>query len=172
VSTAQSAGIAATPFGGDAIVAWPTANECYVERVMTSTTGTGSKQPFACNSPRLASDGVSETSLVYEAGGGVQLGTITMDQLAAATSTVAANATSPRAVFDGTLTWISYVDAAGEIEVGFLGANGLVSTTISGGLQPHANAYELAMIGGAVWVVGVDANGFAGYKLCADQVPN
>jgi len=171
VTTAQSTGIAATPFGSDALAVWGTTSRCYIERIMTTATGTESFQSFPCSAPRLASDQVASTSLVYEATDGVRLATITNDQLPGLTSLVAAGAKAPRALYDGTRTWISYVDSAGDVEVGFLDGGAFVSTTLSG-TQPQETGYELAMIGSAPWIVAVDDSGFAGYELCAGQVAN
>lgn len=173
VSTGQSTGIAAIPLGNEAIVAWSTATDCYVEQVMTSVTGNGSTQAFPCQGARLASDQVATTTLAFEASDGVRLGSIAGDQLDSATSLIAPGATSPRIVFDGTRTWISYVSSSGDVVVGFMdpGSGQLVITTLAG-TQPKATAYELALIGGAPWIVSVDAAGYAGYKLCVADVPN
>jgi hypothetical protein len=171
VTTSQSIGINAIAVGGDVLAAWSTASECYVEQIVSSANGTGSMQSYPCNAARLLTDGAN-AAVVFESTDGVHLASIAGDQLAAASRLLAPGATAPRALFDGAATWVSYLDSAGDVHVGFFDAAGNVVETNLAGPRPTSTAYELALIGGAPWIVDVDASGFAGYKICAVTVPN
>jgi hypothetical protein len=167
VTTPQSTGIAATPLGNEALVAWSTADQCYVERLTTGAMGVGSSQAWSCAAPRLANDMTTTMSkVVFEAPDGVRLGSIADDQLDGATTLLAAGATSPRISYDGAQYWISYLDATGTITVGTLQSDGSVLTTQLAGTMPQHDAYELAIINGTPWIYSVDGNGTAGHALC------
>jgi len=171
VTTPQTTFVAATPLGSEALVAWSTADQCYVERLTNLATGFGSSQPWSCSALRLANDMTTTMSkIVFEATDGVRLGTIASDQLDGSTTLVAAGATSPRIAFDGTQYWISYLDASGTITAGTLQSDGTVMTTQVSGTSPQHDAYELAIVGGAPWIYSVDTTGTAASKLCL--VPN
>jgi hypothetical protein len=167
VTSPQSTGIAATPLGNEALVAWSTADECYIERLTTGATGFGSSQAWSCNAPRLANDMTTvDSKIVFEAADGVRLGTIADDQLAGSTTLLAAGATSPRISFDGTSYWIAYLDASGTLVAGTLQSDGSVLTTPVAGITPQHDAYELAIIGGAPWTYSIDPSGTTAHKLC------
>jgi len=70
-------------------------------------------------------------------------------------------------VFDGSRYWVSYIDARGDIVVGYLdGSNHLVSMALIGP-KPARDAYELVMVDNHPWVFSVDpANGYMAHRMC------
>jgi hypothetical protein len=71
-------------------------------------------------------------------------------------------------VFDGTNFWVSYLDARGDIVVGFLDANRQPITMALGAPRPERLGYELAMIDGSPWVISVDDGGYNAYRMCVE----
>jgi len=70
-------------------------------------------------------------------------------------------------VFDGSRYWVSYIDARGDVVVGYLDANNqLISMGIVGGKPAH-DAYELVMVDDHPWIFTTDpTNGYMAHRLC------
>ena len=169
ITTAQPVtGLTATPFAGDALVAWSTATTCSLAQLADLTPGPVSQVAAPCATPRLAADPASGTeALVYTEGDAVLLRYFAGNQLARAPEVLRSQARAPRVAFDGTRYWVSYIDIRGDVVAGFVDHGGnLVSTALTG-TQPQADAYELVMLSGAPWVVSLDANGYSAQELCA-----
>ncbi len=168
-SVARSVPVSMTsaPYGGDAIVAWSTTNECHLQRVAS---GVESMRPYPCLDSRLAVDYASGGGwMVYEAGEGLMLGRISVgnhNQIANQIELVR-NGRAPRIAFDGQRYWVSYLDARNDVVVGFLDDNGALDWTWIDGTQPADGAYDLAVIAGVPWVYAMDGRGVSATRLCA-----
>lgn len=167
VTTDQSTGIAATPIGHEALVAWSTmSGSCHVERVMDDADGVGSSQTWECKAPRLAYDAASTTStLLFEVDDGIHLASIANDTLSSGSMLAVAGARSPRILNDGTRTWIAYLDTAGDLQVGTFGFDGAIQT-IDTSVRPTHDAFELAIVDGELWVYAINAGHYEATHVC------
>jgi hypothetical protein len=159
VATASSTELAAIAAGDEAMIAWPAGDACFVERVQSIATGTGSSEVGACRAPRLASiDG--GVALAFERPDGVYLAVADTTELHPAQAVlVAAGAQAPRIVASGGQYWLSYIDAGGNVVVQ------LGDHTLALGA---AIAHELAVFGGAPRELAIDASGLSVTALCAE----
>ena len=151
---------------GDTLVAWSSHKECQVERLIAEEWWTA---PQPCESPRFASIGDGRAELFFESLGRVGHYTIAggTDPLKGATF-FPEPGTSPRAVFDGTRTWLTYLDVHGQVLAGFLDDNGgFVHTAID--QTPAHDAYELAIVDGAPWVFATNGTGYFAYEMCVTE---
>lgn len=159
-------GMTTTAYGNDAMVAWTTASGCNLQRVASNI---HSEQDFPCTNARLAVDyGDRSGQLVYEDGGDILLSNIEVSSHNEIANQLflAPGGKAPRITFDGTRYWVSYTNIHNDVVVGYLDdQNNLVSTAIEG-MRPMADAYELAFVNDAVWVYGLDENGFNASKMC------
>ncbi len=73
-------------------------------------------------------------------------------------------------MYDGERFWISYLDARGDVVVGFLDEHNKPITMSLGAPQPERAGYELVMIDGASTVFSVDDKGYTAYSMCVDSV--
>jgi hypothetical protein len=153
--------------GRDAFLAWSGADRTCHWAQMSS--GRHSYRDFGCDDVRMAinPEAVREHSmLVYAEDGSVYRTNLESDLTIK--QTIAAHGTSPRVVFDGTYYWTSYLNIHGDVVVGFVDDNGTLHSRALEGTRPdHAEAYDLAVFGGGVWIVGVDGNGFGAQRICA-----
>ena len=159
-------GMDAISFGQDALVAWSTDSGCMVQEVAFTKTATGLT---SCRSPRLAAGYGNRAELAYVGAGGVQVGDLYMSGATAIASThaIGHDSTSPRIAFDGQRYWMTYIDARGDVVVGYLTADN--SSLISMALEdvsPQADAYELTIVDGQPMVFSADANGYAAHAIC------
>lgn len=155
------------PYGTDAVLAWSTDNDCNLSRLAA---GTHSVQPFACRNAKLAMNFNDRSGeLVFERGDGITLSDIRINSHGEIANEIPiiSNGQSPRITFDGELYWISYLNEHGDIVVGYLDEDySLVSTALEF-TRPAHDAYELAVIDGAVWLYSLDGEtGFGAHKLC------
>ncbi len=159
-------GMTSTAYGNDAMVAWTTSTGCNLQRVASNI---HSEQSFKCTNARVAADyGARAGQLIYEEGEDLMLSNIVVSSHneIANQMFLAPRAKAPRITFDGTRYWVSYVNDHSDVVVGYLDENNnLVSTAIEG-MRPMQDAYELAVVNGAVWVFGLDDTGFNASKLC------
>ena len=73
-------------------------------------------------------------------------------------------------MFDGDRYWISYLNARGEVTVGYLDDDRHIVSMGLTGVQPMAQAYDLAVIDGAVWVYALDGiSGYTGTQMCLER---
>jgi hypothetical protein len=151
---------------GDTVVAWSSRNECQVERLLAQEWQT---TPEPCASPHFASVGGGRAELFFESLGRVGQYNVTgaAGDLKGATFFPELG-TSPRAVFDGTRTWLSYLDVHGQVLAGFLDeSGGFVHTAID--QTPTHDAYELAIVDGAPWVFTANETGYYAYEMCVTE---
>ena len=172
-TTSGITGLTATQLGSAMLLGWSTASECdlgVVYGVNTTDPGHVSTASYPCRSPRLAANTQDLTaSLVFEAPDGIRLMHVSHMQMGGGSQLLRPQATSPRVLFDGTRTWVSFVDLRGDVAVGFIvGDNQYVSTSLPG-VQPGHDGYELVMFDGAPWVVALDASGYTAHRLCVAQ---
>ncbi len=165
---ARTIGMDAAQIGGDSgdtIVAWSDVGSCNIENVLANTTRT---TPRACASPYLAPMEGANTTLVFEAGAG-EIGRYELRGEPGDFKTFAVLpylGTSPRATYDGTRLWMSFIDSNGNLVAGFLDDRGtFVGQEIDE--QPGHDSYQLEMVDGAPWVFTVNATGFFAYEMCA-----
>jgi hypothetical protein len=167
VSSAHATELAITAAGREAMIAWPTTDACYIERVIDPANGTGWIDPVACPSPRLASTGRdADVALVYEGTEGVYLARATVADLHATAATlVAPGARAPRIAADGGGYWLGFVDASGAAQAGLVGSDGVLRTTT---VAQSALAIELAVVGDEPRMFAVDDSGTTIATLCAE----
>jgi len=150
------------------LVGWSTSSMCSLATVVAMDRPAAIVNAgFPCHDPRVALNATTGTgTLVFHVRGDVFiLNASAMDK----GQLLRAGATAPRILFDGTRTWVSYLDIHGDIVVGFLTGDGteLVSTALAG-IRPQAYGYELAMFEGEPWVFAYDANGYTAHRMCVD----
>ena len=173
-TTSTPTSYAAAQLGLAMLVGWSTTDSCYLGTVYTGNgfapnSVTTLNEP--CASPRLATTLIDGTdAFVFEAPDGVRLMHVSQVKMGGSSQVLRAHATSPRVLFDGQRTWVSYLDERGEIVVGFLteDSNVIASVAVSG-IQPQHDGYDLAMFDGAPWVFALDANGYTAHRLCVVQ---
>lgn len=154
-------------YGDDALVIWSTESTCHLSRLAS---GLGAMLNGACHHPRLATDFArNEGALAYEAGNTLMFTNIFVSggNELSATRELTVGAASPRVVFDGTRYWVSYIDyEKANLVVGFVDERGKLIATALEGTEPRADAYDLVMMNGSVWVFAVDTNGYGAQRLC------
>ncbi|MBA2540601.1 MAG: hypothetical protein H0V17_13265 [Deltaproteobacteria bacterium] len=168
VTKSSITSLTSTKYLDDAVFAWSTdTKECNLQHFATGSTST---RKFGCEGARIS---MNETDargmLVFEEAGNVFRSNIYLgggDELQVKVP-VAEIARSPRVVFDGTYHWVSYIDARGDVVVGFVDERGnLVSRALEGTAPAENDAYDLAVFANGVWVVGVNDDGFGAQRMC------
>lgn len=158
----------AVPYGDQVMVAWSTADkECHLQRIGS---GLESTRAFGCDGVRLAADPVAQrATLVYEQAGTIQRIAIRVGDAGelATTQQVALQAAAPRVGFDGVRTWVAFLDVHGDVVVGFIDEHDRLVSRGLAGTQPRRDAYQLAVFGGAPWIVMAGDAGFGAQRLCA-----
>jgi hypothetical protein len=161
-----SIGLATTPLGESAMVAWSTNYDCHIRVLTGFASGGGSTMLEPCASPRLAANPFNDSAvLVYEGADGVHYGQISHGAMNPKTQLVMPDTTNPRVVFDGQYYWVSFIDVRGDVVAGFINENGDVVTTAIAGTQPNGS-YELALVNGHPWVFSVEDGGYSAHRLC------
>ncbi len=167
-TTAPARDVTASAYGDIALVAWTSPTACYVANVSGFAPGYLSTVAAPCNKARIAGDTEAGFAvLVFEAPDGVRIADAMHMAVVDRSVVLRADARAPRAIYDGQRFWVSYLDARGDVAVGFLDRfDHLVSTELAG-IHPRSQAYDLVLVDGAPWVVAVDAdNGFTAHELC------
>ena len=176
ITKAAIQSMTATAYLGDSLIAWSTDdNQCHLKRF---TAPSETRDMVACDHVRIAVDPTSPTTtktgtLVYEEQGNVMRSQITIEGMWSqfgAHTLVATGASSPRVVFDGVRTWISYLDGHGDVIVGFLDAKGGFVSRALIDVRPQHDAYELAYFSGGVHVVSISEQGFGAQRLCVQPL--
>ncbi|HTL36198.1 MAG TPA: hypothetical protein VL326_23865 [Kofleriaceae bacterium] len=161
--------LATTQMGVGTLTAWATDTECYMMATATYQTGQTSYQSRACPNPSLAFNNVTGAGImVFESPQGVRAMYTQGQQFGGDAALMRPDTTAPRALFDGQNFWISYLDARGDVIVGFMDADRHLVTMSLGGPHPYDSAYQLAMVEGAPWVFALDDTGYTGHRLCID----
>jgi hypothetical protein len=153
--------------GDETLAAWTTESSCYLEVLSTMQGGESSHVNYPCSSPRVSADPATGTAKVlFEADTTIRLMNVAHGQMGGDSMLIRPRASSPRTVFDGTRHWVSYIDIRGDVVVGYLNnSNELISSALNDP-RPNRQAYELAMIDGAPWVVSLDSTGYSAQRMC------
>ena len=161
--------LSATQYGQTILATWTTVDhECYVEHVAGFIAGNATHSMIDCDHARIASNiDNDEARIVFDGGGGLRLMHVSHMQIGGDSVLLRPLAAASRVVFDGLHYWVSYIDARGQIIVGFLDAQShLVSMAIEGP-TPIGESYELSVIDGRVWVIAQDLqSGFTATQMC------
>lgn len=160
-------GFTAVQLGAALLVAWSTNDSCYTATVYTNVSALVTHTTYACPHPRIALGEAGTAAVVFEAPDGVRFASLAHGQLGGSVP-LRAGASAPRVTFDGTRSWVSYIDERGDIVVGFFEAGQLVSAAISG-TEPMPAGYEIVMMAGAPWVMSLDASGYTAHQLCVSS---
>jgi len=159
--------MAAMTYHDDALIAFSTPErECHLQHLAT----TKDSVVFpGCDNAKFAVDEATGLGLmVYEEAGNLYRTDIAVrvgNELSN-TQLLAEQASSPRVVFDGRRVWASYLNAHGDIIVGFMDHGAFRSRALEG-VRPSPEAYDLAVFDGGVWVVSVELDAFLGERICA-----
>jgi hypothetical protein len=160
--------LTASSFGYLSIVGWSTATECYAAKIAGFSRGV-SVEHFAgpCVAPRVAgNDAATSAVMVFEGDHQIRIAHIEGYQFEKGSRLLRGNAQAPRVIFDGTRFWVSYIDQRGELVVGFLDHDELISTALFG-VRPDPQSYDLAIVEGRPWVVATDAaTGYSAHEMC------
>jgi hypothetical protein len=164
-STAVSMTVA--PYGDDAMIAWSTENDCHMTRVVASI---GASRPGACRNPRIATDyATRQGAMVFQAGSSVWLTDIFVashNELSSARE-LRESATSPRILFDGERYWVGYIDPIKhDLVIGYIDENGGLVSTPMYGVTPKADAYDMIVMNGSLWVFSADETGYGAQRIC------
>jgi len=168
--TGEVLGLTAASSDTTALLAWTTDSHCFMGQLDGYNVSMTEAKADTCQNPRLAVDTASLTGvLVFDSPEGVRLSVTDGIDMFGRTL-VRDKATSPRALFDGSNFWVSYIDDRGQVNVGIVDmATHHVRTLAVSGPRPFDSSYELAMVEGSPWVFTVDENGYAGHRLCVEQ---
>jgi hypothetical protein len=168
VTKAGVVSVTATQYIDDALVAWSTdSKECHLVHYAT---GKESVRRYGCDDARIAIDPLSRRGMLVSVQEGNVVRTpifVNVEGELLTQQPVAEQATSPRVVFDGTRIWMTYLDARGDVVVGFVDAGGRLVARALEGTQPEVDAYELVVCGGAPWVVAITDQGVTAQRVCA-----
>jgi hypothetical protein len=170
LSTKSPRSITATRYRDDTIVAWSTDSTCHLTRVAADRT---SARNFACVGARLAIDTAKRTGLmVYATGDDVMISDIRIggESELANTRRLVEKGSAPKIVFDGERYWVSYINARNDVVVGYLDTKGSLVSMAVEGTRPTANAYELSVIDGELWMYAVDEAGLGAQRFCLKPV--
>jgi len=173
VTKASIVSMSATPYNDDVMFAWSTsAKTCHVSRFAS---GQESQVDFGCDDVRIASHDAHhrgmmvyvEDGVLYRSDLFVGVHSALYDNEVINKIQLRESASSPRIVFDGERFWISYLEVHGNVVVGFVDGQGKFH---SRALATHAEvpeAYDLAVFGEGVWVVGIGDASFEASRVCA-----
>jgi hypothetical protein len=169
-ATDTTEGITASAYGDAALVGWSTHDSCYLARLPGfAPADFGLVGGTACWSPQVAGDALGHKAvMVYQYGDNVHVAFVAQTNVdVPQTSLLSPAAKSPRVVFDGTRFWTSYINGHGDMTVGFFDAYNRLHRIDIVGVRPTDKSYQLAMIGGAPWLVALDSvNGYTAHELC------
>lgn len=153
------------------MTAYSTETECYLMVNSTYEVGVSARVERACPSPRLSVNEFNgDAKLLFDSPEGIRMMPIHLTMFGGDAPVIRTDASSPRTVFDGERFWISYLDARGDVVVGFLDERNHPVTMSLGAPQPERAAYELVMIDGAPTVFSVDDKGYTAYSMCVDAI--
>jgi hypothetical protein len=164
--SAAGRSISVAQMGTSLMTAWATDTSCHMMINSTYEPGVSTMVNTPCSNPRLAiNQKTGNGVMLFDSAEGVRL--LAIDNTAmSGTTIIRADSHSPRALFDGTNTWISYLDMRGDVIVGFLDAQHRPVTMSLGAPQPDRHGYELVWLNNAPWVFSVDDSGYTAYRMC------
>lgn len=164
--------ITATQHIQDAMIVWSTeSRECHLRRVGAARE---SIRAFPCENASIAMNSASGRGvLVYEESTDVFRTEIRVggESELANRLRLGEFGSSPRAAFDGTRMWLSYLNVHGDVIVGFIDEqNEFVSRSLEG-IRPEAEGYQLASFADGMWVVLSGNVGMGALRVCAVPAP-
>lgn len=163
VATKPPRAITAARYLDDTIVAWSTDTTCHVAR-----TGRTSSRDFTCVGARLALDEANGRGYMVSADGeNIMISDIRIggESELAGQHLLVQRGSAPKIAFDGSRYWVSYTNTHGHAVVGYLHDGALISVGID--VRPAAEAYDLSVKNGLVWLYAVDDTGRVGaHELC------
>ena len=172
-TTEPATGLAAATMGYSTVAAWSTKANCYMMTLFTAAPGPLATMPEACTSPHLAIDSATQVGqLVFEGTDGIRMLTTKHTGFDGVSQLLRRDGTAPRTLWDGQRFWVSYLDARGDIVVGYLdgGDSGHYVSMAIVGPRPGMQAYDLVLIGGQVWAVSFDTSGYTAHRICIEPI--
>lgn len=161
--------LAAAQMGVALLTAWSTDSECYMMLSSTFGPGPDTRMGVACADPRLSvNQKTGEGVMVFNSPEGVRMMPVQQTQFGGDAKLLRPDTAAPRTLFDGTNFWISYLDARGDIIVGFLDEHRNIVSMSLAGPKPEQGAYELVMVDGNPWVFSLGDAGYSAYRMCVD----
>jgi len=153
------------------MTAWSTETECHLMINTTFEPGISTRVNAPCVDPRISvNESTGEAVLLFDSIEGIRMMPIHLTKFGNDAPVLRAHASSPRTLFDGQRHWISYLDARGDVVVGFLDEN-LKPVTISlGAPQPERAAFELVMMKDGPTVFSLDEGGYTAYRMCTKAI--
>lgn len=171
LTTAPARSITVSQLGTAMMTSWSTDTSCYLHVNTTYEAGVTATVEAPCNEPKIA---VNQTNgdgvMLFDSVEGIRLMSLHTTMMGGDARVIRADGTSPRTLFDGTNFWVSYLDARGDIVVGFLDANNNPVTMSLGAPKPDRIGYELVEIEGSPWVFSIDADGYSAYRMCVEAI--
>jgi hypothetical protein len=170
LSTKAPLSITAARYLDDTIVAWSTSSTCHMTRVAAERT---SSRDFACVGARLAVDPAKRAGfMVYATGDDVMISDLRIggESELANTRRLVEKGSAPKIVFDGERFWVSYVNTRNDVVIGYLDKQGSLVSMAVEGTRPKADAYDLSIIDGEVWMYAVDEAGLGAQRFCLKPV--
>lgn len=170
-ATKPVTGVTSAQLGTAMMTAYSTETECYLMVNTTYEPGVSARVDHACPSPRLSVDqSTGDAILLFDSAEGIRMMPIHITMFGGDAPVIRPGATSPRTLFDGQRFWLSYLDARGDVIVGFLDDHHKAITMSLGAPQPERSAYELVMLNGSPTVFSLDNNGYTAYTMCVDTI--
>lgn len=170
LSTKAPLSITAARYLEDTLVAWSTSSTCHLARVGAERT---SQRDFACVGARLAMDPAKRVGfMVYATGDDVMISDVRIggESELANTRRLVPQGSAPKIVFDGERFWVSYINARHDVVIGYLDRQGALVSMAVEGTRPTADAYDIAVIDGELWMYAVDDAGLAAQRFCLTPV--
>lgn len=158
--------LAAAQIGVATMFAMSTEADCYMMLTSTPSPGIRAQVGRACNAPRIAAGKGVEAIMVFDDPEGVRLMNIVGGQFGGDSRVLRPGTSAPRAVFDGTRYWVSYLDQRGDLVAGYLDKHYQPVTMALGGLRPAPGAYEMVMLDGSPWLFTLDESGYSATRMC------
>ncbi|MGE0549525.1 MAG: hypothetical protein AB7O24_19840 [Kofleriaceae bacterium] len=158
--------MAGAVYGDDAMIAWSNDDGCHLQRVASKIE---SSRSIRCSNPRLAVNYARRNGVMaFEDGENVWVSDILVSSHNEISNQMHLQdaARAPRVAFDGARFWVSYLNSHGDVTVGILDSHHELMALAIDGTKPGDKGYELAVIGGAVWVFSIDDSGYQAHRLC------
>lgn len=168
-TTEPARSITVSQLGTAMMTAWSTDTQCHLHVNTTFEAGINAQVDAPCSEPKIAVNQTSgEGVMLFDSVEGVRLMTLHTTMMGGDARVIRPDASSPRTLFDGTNFWVSYLDARGDIVVGFLDANRNPVTMALGAPQPDRLGYELVNIEGSPWIFSIGDDGYSAYRMCVE----
>lgn len=158
-------GVAAASFGGNAMIAWSTADRCHLQWASAELPTDGTTLTVPCPNPQLAIDAHGTAVVAYVAPNGVMV-VRAPGQVFGTEELVGRGGHDPQLAFDGEHVWLSYITDRNDLRVGFFEANGHFSSTLLNHADRSAFQLQPADTAGRVRLLAATPTGFATESVC------